>query len=249
MNPLAEPIQRALDALRALSAIDGELYRLDTELHDEPAALAAATKDRDRQRQAAQQAEHEAAAESSQQRTLEAELAEVERRGKRARDRLAVLTTAQQIASTEREVEDLKGQASELESKVLASMERVEGAETRGRTHRRLEAEIGGLLAAREAKWHARSPVAQAERATWASRRAETVVLIPTDILRMYTIGLGDKRFSPPSGLCVVDGATCSTCHTRSPPLWLQESRQRRAIHACEGCRRILLVEPLALTT
>lgn len=244
MNAFAEGIQSTLDALLRLSEIDYALHRLDQELHNVPAALGTIEAEiRGLRAQIAGVDARRAEAQNVQSR-MESELADVEKRRRRARERIAALTTAQQIATTEREIDDLGVQASSLESEVLERLDALDGIDAEGKDLGARLGEAEARLAEMRQQWIERGPVATAERSAWAARREAAVPGIPGEVLRTYQIGLGDRRFSPPSGLTRIDGTSCHICHTRPPPLWLQESRQRRAIHACEGCRRILMVDP-----
>jgi predicted nucleic acid-binding Zn-ribbon protein len=229
-------------ALRALHALDQRILQAEAELHRVPAEIAADRALQDEQGAQAKRIEADLRATIDAQRAAERDLADLEARRDRAQRRLAQLTSAAQIDATDREILDLGRQ---IELGMTVVLERMEEAEARMSRLDELSAlrERGRLATDEvEARWSRRSPDVEAMLAELRPRRAEVAARVVGEPMRLYTLALTDRRFLP-GGITVIEGGTCHTCHQRPPPLWVQEVRSHKAVHACQGCRRVMVVD------
>jgi len=229
-----------------LSSIDEELRIVLGELDAAPVELS--TADASEQELARRLADVEVvcAAEEKRCRDCEVELATIEKRMSRAMARLANLINADQVSATEREMAALKEQIGELEEQVLLAMDRVESLQG---DRDRIAAELEGLrseLACKHEQWDARSPKLRQRGDELQGFREQLQAELNSEQRRLYSmaLGRGPHGASPPAGITLVDGFTCTTCHKRLPPMWVNESRVWQRLYCCDGCKRILVFDP-----
>lgn len=240
---MVQDVASELRSLIRLQALDAERYLLRTERDGTPVLIQAgraalATAAAECEDVAAQLAARKKAV-SASERAFE----DVERRLLRARQRMPNLISSTQIEATQREIATLGAEKGRLEEEILVGMGAAEELEESVAGQRRSlearEAEIEALALT----WSAREPVVQ-ERLAWIeATRAPIEAGLRQDVLRRYNLGWAQRR-KPPAGITTVEGFICTSCGGRVSPLWVQESRICREVHACESCKRIIVFDP-----
>jgi len=231
---------RNLDALdRARWAAERELEATPLQLVEERAAVAAAGAERDRLAVALKAAQ-------ATVREGERDLSVLERRRKRAADRMPYLTSSTQIEATQREVATLGDERDELETTILEGMEVVEGLEGDFAAATSSAALLDGALGERTASWEARRGSLEAIVAEKSAARDVVAAPLPSELMRMYRAGVKASASGrrDPAGATTVDGATCNTCWAEVPRRWVNETIARKQIYACQTCKRIVLADP-----
>ncbi len=227
------------EALAELHAVDQKILAAEGESHRTPVGMERDGRKRDELVARLGAVQAEVGAVKERQRAAERDLSDVEGRRERARRRIPNLTTSAQIDATEREITDLSRQASEIEERVLVEMEAADALQVqRAELDRGIQA-AGADLQTRGQAWVPRQMELEAELAELRPARALIVPRVPPEPLRMYSLAMTDRRFAL-AGITVVDHGTCVTCHQRPPPLWVQEAKIQKAVHACQNCKRVL---------
>lgn len=242
--PAVSTVESICRSLVSLDRIDHEVWAIDNELTDEPkgidgdvAVLAVLEEELVRLEASLKAARTEAGG-------FERQLSDIETRQARARNRIANLVTAEQIAATEREIANLGEQADEVEESALVAMENVEAIQAnRDAAVSAIASGEAGLVARKEA-WTGRKRTIEARREGLVAERAPLFGGLRTDIARRYQVGWNMPFYKPPSGLTGADGIMCTTCRTTLSPKWVQESRRFDTLHACDSCKRILCFDP-----
>ena len=216
-------------------ALQGELSEGPKRLEADRGALVDATRARDDL--AAKLAALRAASRSD-----EAELAKIEKIRQRARDRLPNMFVAGQIEATQRETAQLGDLAGEVELRVLERMEEADGVAAQLVMSERTIAAGDAELARLESDWSPRAAEMTARLALLDARRAELLAGIDRRAIQRYEIGFERKRRDGRrAGITFVEGFECPVCLKTVPPKWVNEARQMLEIHACDGCRRVLV--------
>jgi len=231
---------RSLDTLdRARWAAEERLESLPKQLAEERAAVAGAVAEQTR-------LEGELAAAQARVREGERELAVIERRRKRAADRMPYLTSSTQIEATQREVAKLEEERDAVELATLEVMEEVETLEGGLAAARDLAETVARAIAKREADWAAEKGSLEAVVAEKAAAREAVVAPLSAELMRMYRGGVKASSLGKrtKAGATTVDGATCNTCWAEVPRRWVNETIARRAIYTCQNCKRIVLADP-----
>ena len=236
--------QKTVRSLLVLNGLDLQRYALQTELEQTPRSLAVGTEElasADEESGAA--AEMLAAAEEGLE-SSEAELVATESRRQRAQERLAMLTTMEQVDATQREISVLGEALEELELQILEKMEALDGlrasAETLSGEAERRRRELASARSA----WEKREPLARSEMQKLDAARSPIVADMRSDFLRRYQLAWRQKGRTSPSGVTCVDGQVCLTCNTEVSARWIQESKAWSAIHNCQTCKRLVLFDP-----
>jgi predicted nucleic acid-binding Zn-ribbon protein len=220
----------AIDRLGARRAGLPEAARL-AELKDQLAELdadiAIATKQADELGREAARIEDETA-------TLEARIAKDEERlfsGK--------VANPKELSNLQADVEMLKRKRAEQEDALLEVMvkrdtvaenlaklsaERDQMAAEAGE----LEATVGALIAEIDAELEQRR-----------AARAGLAGALPDDLLALYESLRASKHGV---GVAVLEGATCSGCHTKLPAKEVERLKAEKGLQRCDNCRRILVV-------
>ena len=235
------PHTESIAALQELDRLDQELLALRAEAADTPAGLAARAAEIQAAAEARAAIASELAAVEAKQRDAERELNDIERRTERANKRMSALTSAEQIAATERELSQLAELQDEVEGTVLELMEETDGLGDR--LTAAIDA-IGGAerqLGEDESTWELRAAVVE-------GRIGELVgaidVLRPTidkEAMKAYTIGFENRRNRSRRGVTYTEGIMCTMCRTEAPARWVNEARNGDGIHRCLGCKRVLV--------
>lgn len=243
---MAAPLLDTVRTLLQLSSIDEELRICRAELESTPLVLSAAVSAIEELAERLDSVQLVCAAESKRCASAEGDLAAVEKRMARATGRLALLVSAEQVSATDREMAALREQIGELEEKVLLAMERMDALESeRSQIGTKLEAmrtESDG----NSEQWVERGPKLQQRAEELQGFREGLSAELTGEQRRLYGTALrrGAHGASAPSGVTLVDGFICSTCHKRLPPMWVNESRVFERLYCCDGCKRILVFDP-----
>ena len=154
------------------------------------------------------------------------------------------LTSSAQIEATQREIAGLGDQYDELEMSVLERMELVDTLTKSLDAATALSARIEPALAEREKTWAIRKSELDADVARLTSAREAVANPLPADLIRMYRSGIkASSGRRAPGGATTVTGATCDTCWAEFPRRWVNETIARKAVYACQTCKRVLLAD------
>jgi uncharacterized protein len=240
MLDIAEEFRRLI----RLQAIDAERHALQLELTSTPKELAATRVELDAARAVLNASIEAVAAKKKEISVAERSLTDVERRRERARNRMPNLVTSTQIDATQREIACLGEDAGQLEEQILEAMEELEALEELRDGQDQALQEGEAALSARTAGWVDRKLGLDARFAELDVDRAPIMDNLRTDVSRRYQIAWSQPR-NPPGGITTTDSAfVCVTCQCRLSPMWVQESQNHRALHACDYCKRILVFDP-----
>jgi predicted nucleic acid-binding Zn-ribbon protein len=217
----------AAEARKAQSTIPETQRALDQKLDGARGALAAA-KDR-------------LAANQTERRVLEKDLASVSARLSRYKDQLMEVKTNREYTAMQHEIETAQGEVKRLEDAMLERM---------------LEADelSGGVKDAETALQAAESQIAKErleldlqlagvtlERTTRA--RSELAAELPPPVLALYDSVARNRR-----GIAVTTARDerCTQCQVRLRPQVYQQIRHNETVVQCESCQRILYFVPPA---
>ena len=231
-------MNQALERLAALQGRDSELQRLVERLRALPARLARA-----QERLKAAQAAVEAQRERLRQLGLARREGEHEVEGLLAQERKFQAQTMQvktneELWALQREIAQVHGRRSDLETGVLQRMEEEEAGRGEAARLERLVAEAQAQLAQDEAAAAAERAALEAEQARVAAQRAALAEEVPPELRARYErvrAGRGDPALVP-----LVRGA-CGGCWTAQPPQRVQEAKQGELVVVCEFCGRLIV--------
>jgi len=171
----------------------------------------------------------------------ERELELIERRSARARKRLDGLFVSSQIEATEKEIAALAEQKDEVEFAVLEGMEEADALAAALATAQQAVLDGQSELSSVMSAWAARSPEVAARLDELEVAQKQVVPKIHKDTLRMYMVGLENRQNTQPRGITRSDGINCTMCQTDLPVRWVNEARVGDGVHACLGCKRVLV--------
>jgi predicted nucleic acid-binding Zn-ribbon protein len=242
MNPDIQAAHAALNQLdvidRELDALKAEAKRTPGELKEEHAAVSAL----DELRVAAAAA---LVLTEGKQRDAERSLEKLEKRIKKAQDRLPSLGTMGQIEATQREIAAVGAEAGEVETRILELMEQAEDQETDLAAQVERLANARALVAGHEASWLERKPVLAARVGVLDADRVAPAAVLRPDVTRRYQLGRNQSQWKVRTGLTWVQAdRVCRTCRTQVSARWLQECAAHTAYHACDSCKRMLVPPP-----
>jgi hypothetical protein len=214
----------SLPELAQLAVIDTEVAALDQQ-------LARAREERD--------------AVAGVQQTLEANLGTVESRAAELKKRLygGTVSATRELQAMAAEVDSLTARASELESRVLETMEAREPLDARvagieGEKSSRLE-----VRAVLEEKRAVRQAEVTAELDALHEARAAAAADVPADLLAIYD---NLRQHLGGVGAARLVGSRCGGCHLTLPATELDQLRHQPpgTLNYCEQCGRILVPSP-----
>ncbi len=218
---------QAADARKAQTSIPETQQALDQKLEGARSAVAAA---RDRQ-----------AANQSDRRALEKDLAALSTRLSRYKDQLMEVKTNREYTAMQHEIDTAQAEVKRLEDQMLEKM---------------LEAdELAGALAAAEAALKAAEQTIVRERAALdvqlaeagvtleraLQQRSAVVASLPASAVATYeSIARGRKGIA----VAVARDERCSQCQVRLRPQVFVQVRSNSGIVQCDSCQRILYFVP-----
>ncbi len=235
------PHTESIAALQELDRLDQELLGLRAEALETPSELAVRAAEIKAATEARDAIASELAAMEAKQRDAERELNDIERRIERANKRIGALTSAEQIAATERELGQLGELQDEIEGTVLELMEEIDGLGDRltaannaiGGAERQLEEDQG--------TWAARAVVVEGRIGELVGAIDVLRPRIDKEAMKAYTIGFENRRNRSRRGVTYTEGIMCTMCRTEAPARWVNEARNGDGVHRCLGCKRVLV--------
>ncbi|HZU13350.1 MAG TPA: C4-type zinc ribbon domain-containing protein [Chloroflexota bacterium] len=220
------------------------LDRLDSDLAQQEASIREARR-RQVQNPELDAAERGAAARRDQlaqamaeQRSLEAELADLETRISRDHTRLysGVIVDPRELASLERELAHYRETAGQVEERCLEAMERVESLGVESADAARRANELRARWDAdREALTREIESMVDALAGMREEREKLAAAFDPRTLERYQRL-----RSSLGHAVSAVDGGVCSSCHVTIPPKDVQHARE--SLVPCPNCGRFLSV-------
>lgn len=233
-----------IEAIRALNLLDkarwaaeDELASTPKQLEEEQGAVGASIADRDR-------LATELTAAQARVRGGEREIDELERRQKRASDRMPNLTSSSQIEATEREVARLIEEREEIEMTTLEVMEEVDGLKGQLQAATELAESVGAVLTKRAGAWGARKVSLEQTVAEKAAAREIVVAPLSSELMRLYRAGVNASNVGRGKGGATTEtDATCDTCWAEIPRRWINETIARKGLYSCQTCKRIIIAD------
>jgi predicted nucleic acid-binding Zn-ribbon protein len=179
---------------------------------------------------------------AGRQLVLEANLAAVEGRAAEVKKRLygGMVSATRELQAMAAELESLTARASELESRVLETMDEREPLDAAVLA---LEGEKASLMTARATVGESlavRQGEVAAELDALTTARAAAAADVPDDLLVTYD---GLRRHLGGVGAARLVGARCGGCHLTLPATELDQLRHQApgTLNYCEQCGRILV--------
>jgi hypothetical protein len=170
-------------------------------------------------------------------RTLEKEVAELEVKIGKSRQRMNEVKTNKEYAAILKEIDDIKAEVRGKEDRILESMEHVEGL---GREVRRLDKEMAERK--RRTEEEKARLIEESERVAGKLEQLEAVqqkvrARLDAEILRRCSFLIEKK-----GGIAVarVENGVCQICHLNIPPQKFIELQRDETIHQCPHCHRFV---------
>ena len=238
-------ISEQLTAIARLDALDRAVWKAEQELEHTPTQLA---EERGAVKMTVAERDRLAAALAAAQagvRDGERDLAALNRRRTRAQDRVPLLTSQSQIEATQREIAAIGEEADEVELATLEGMEQVDDLRGQHATAAAQVTLLEGALERRSAAWASRELTLRPKIAALSAEREPLVAPLGSELMRVYRGGVRASSMGKrePAGATGVTGVTCDTCWAEVPARWVNETIARKVVHACQVCKRILLVD------
>ena len=230
---------QAMRQMIELQKIDLDLAAADSQLGALPEERATVAREIEKLGQLIVACRERIEAEELAERRLEGEMREQEALLKRLNEQTFQIISVKAHDALRHELEHAGTASSELETRALELMERIDGARTEladeeGRLaeHEVRAPEQLAELAERERKL-------SQERTQLLERRLKECDGIPRDVLSRYDL-IAAKR-SP--AILVLRGSACPTCQMAVPAQRAIEIRRGDLFYTCASCRRILIPE------
>jgi uncharacterized protein len=150
------------------------------------------------------------------------------------------IVNTKELASLQREIENLKRRRSDREDELLGMMEeleRLEGQSALARTESERQRALAEQIAA-----SAGAELVQiaAELETRAAERAALVSAIDPEVLELYDDLRAQKKGI--GAVALVDGV-CQGCHEKLSAMEMDRIKHTEGIRRCEHCRRIVILQ------
>jgi len=233
-------VQKAIEDLSELQAIDLEVFRIDTQLRELPDKLADLKTHLDRiygiiDREKKQLAEDDRyLAELQQEVQMQTELLA------KSKAKLAGARNEREVNAAQREIDMIKGAVQIREKEILQLMETVETLKKSIAAKEEQFRELEEGFKAREAETKAQIEKIEAERAAHVAQRAAIEQRIPRETLALYD---RIRRRKPQAMVEVIQG-NCQGCHLQIPPQIFNEVQRGERVLQCPNCTRIIYWRP-----
>jgi len=230
-----------LDHLWALHGLDEELAALRAQLAAFPAQKQALERHVEEERARLEALKVEVAELQKRRRAIEKEIEDVSVQERKFSSQLPAVKKNEEYQALLHEITGCKNRRSDLETRVLESLEEEE------RLAKRKPVIDAALKAAEAERDQKLGEIARAEGAararSEAKERARVVEIaeLPPPTRAKYERVHGSREGR--AVVAILKGA-CGGCYRAQPPQVLQEARKRDRLLICEGCGRLLLLPP-----
>lgn len=234
------PMKEQIAKLLQLQSIDRRLHELERDLAVLPEQLREA-----RETLTARMGEWEAAKKEIERATLtrkasEGELDKNTEQIRKYNQQLFEVKTNKEYSALQVEIEGLRKINSDLETRVLVEMERIEALESKRKEAARAVEAAEEEVKKTEARVQAESSEIGALAETVRAEREQAKVSIDKAILGRYEkIRTGKGSVA----LARIDREACEVCYRSIPPQQIIEVKRLDRVVVCEGCGRILVWE------
>jgi predicted nucleic acid-binding Zn-ribbon protein len=229
-----------LQQLIELQGLDAELAQLEAQQGAIPERRASLSQERaDCEARVAEAGEALREAEGGQRRA-EADLADQQALVQRLEGQQFQVKSNDAYTALLSEIEHAKQAISDCETKILESMEAIEGASARLAEAESESAETGGRVDAEEKALDAHEKDVLEKLESARSRREGMAAGVESGLLAQYTRII--RRRSP--AIAIVAGEMCTGCRVNIPPQSYIEILKGERIITCGNCHRILIQDP-----
>jgi uncharacterized protein len=150
------------------------------------------------------------------------------------------IVNTKELASLQREIENLKRRRSDREDELLGMMEELERLEARSALARTESERQRALAEQIAASAGAELVQIAAELETRAAERAALVSAIDPEVLELYDDLRAQKKGI--GAVALVDGV-CQGCHEKLSAMEMDRIKHTEGIRRCEHCRRIVILQ------
>jgi uncharacterized protein len=150
------------------------------------------------------------------------------------------IVNTKELASLQREIENLKRRRSDREDDLLGMMEELERLEARSALARTESERQRALAEQIAASAGAELVQIAAELETRAAERAALVSAIDPEVLELYDDLRAQKKGI--GAVALVDGV-CQGCHEKLSAMEMDRIKHTEGIRRCEHCRRIVILQ------
>lgn len=233
-------MQKAIEGLKELQAIDLEVFRIDTQLRELPEKLADIKTHLDRIYGIIEGESRQLAEDNRYLGELQHEVQIQTELLAKSKAKLAGARNEREANAAQREIDMIKGAIQIREKEILQLMETVETLEKSIAAKKEQFRELEEGFKAREADTKAQIEKLEVERAAYVARRAAIEQRVPPDTLALYD---RIRRRKPQAMVEVVNGS-CQGCHLKVPPQVFKEVQRGERIVQCPNCTRIIYWRP-----
>lgn len=150
------------------------------------------------------------------------------------------IVNTKELASLQREIENLKRRRSDREDELLGMMEELERLEVQSALARTESERQRALAEQIAAAAGAELVQIAAELETRAAERAALVSAIDPEVLELYDDLRAQKKGI--GAVALVDGV-CQGCHEKLSAMEMDRIKHTEGIRRCEHCRRIVILQ------
>ena len=227
----------ALELLKQLQAVDGELYRLRRAQQEKPKELERITSEVAGQEARVKAAEAEMKSLQLAQKEKEGELASREANVKKLQGQLFQVKTNKEYTAMQHEIDTLKADNSLLEEGILKLFDAIDQAASGKRREQARWTEAQERFRVEQQRLE-RELAVITEQITELERQRQVIApAIPRESLETY-----ERVLHIRDGLALVPliEDSCGGCHRRLPPQVISEVYLNSRLVMCETCNRIL---------
>lgn len=233
-------MREQIAALEDLSALDGDLRRIEAELEKERGGLEGMRSELSGLEERLRRDREMLTAMEKTRSELIAELRQMGMQIERSREKLSRSRNERESNAAQRELEELR----KLQRDREEELERLTGASDqarlaiddtdgkRGTLNESLEGSADGITRT--------ISQLEGERDEKAKARAEVVKRLPITLYRRYE----SLRTRRPVAIAKTHDGTCLGCHMSLPPMMFQRMRRQEAFEQCPQCHRIIYYVP-----
>jgi predicted nucleic acid-binding Zn-ribbon protein len=232
-------VQKTLQKLVELQAIDVRLNRIRARLADFPKQIAAADARANSARTELEQSKTAQVATIRDRKKYELDVEQWKERVRKYRDQTAQVKTNEAYKALQHEVELAEGEISKAEDRLLEQMVNAEEYDRRVKASERRLKEVEEVVRADRAAIDAEKAAAEKDLESLNAQRAAIVADIDENLLEHYT-----KIAKKHGGVAVSElrDERCTACGMRVRPHVFQEMQRASTdkMYQCESCTRIL---------
>jgi predicted nucleic acid-binding Zn-ribbon protein len=177
---------------------------------------------------------------SKERRRVEGELSDQQELLKKYQGQLMQVKNQQQYAAAWKEIDATRKHVKELEDSALKQMGDIDGVQKQLDDRNDAHAELKSRWDAAHVAWQSSLGDLRSEAEALRKKAARIESTLPEGLKREF-----QRVFKQRQGVAVAPVAndSCSACRSRIRPALAQQLKRGELVH-CEGCHRILYIEP-----